>query len=425
MTSEKTTWQNTIDGKKGVEFKPLNENIVTDVVIVGGGITGTTLAYLLSRAGKKVTVLEKGTLTESSTTAYTTAFLTYEIDTRLQDLVKMFGKDKAQGVWNSGIDAIDLIESIIFEEKIECEFTRCPLYIYANSESEWSHIKKEAELAKEASFKVEIHPNKKTKDKLPFKNFGYVQIPDQAKFHPLKYVAGLREHAVKYGAQFFENTEAVSMDGTKIVTIKTKSGHSVKAEFVIVATYVPFHKPKELFAKKGMYTSYVYELDFHGLELEEALYMDGANPYHYFRVDKTGQSQRVIIGGEDHREEIKIDSKKNFKALREYSEELLGRDYKIKTKWDSGVLETIDGLPYIGPYSGELPNRLVATGFSGNGMTYSMVAGVILCEYIMGKKNKYEEIYTPRRDYSLYSFFIKSRDYAGEFWNGALKNIFK
>ena len=198
-----TTWQKTWTASK--KYPALNRDIRADVVIVGGGIAGITSAYLLAREGKKVVVIEKGSLGESSMTSYTTAFITYQIDTRLQDLKKIFGTRRADLVWMSGKDAIDAIEKIVKEESIDCEFVRCPMYVFGAKEFNWISIETEARHAQSAGFPVEV---KKHANHLPFHYVGYMSIPNQAKFHPLKYADGLRCAAEKHGALFFEDTEA-------------------------------------------------------------------------------------------------------------------------------------------------------------------------------------------------------------------------
>src|SRR5688572_20253113 len=133
-----TTWQKDIEIKK--TYPPLKEDIDVEVVIIGGGITGLTLAYLLSKEKIKVAILQKKTLEDSSHTAFTTAMIMCEVDTNFSDLVKILGKKGAIDVWQGGQDAISQIEEIIKSENIECEFSRVPAYIYANDEKEWQTV---------------------------------------------------------------------------------------------------------------------------------------------------------------------------------------------------------------------------------------------------------------------------------------------
>ena len=419
--SDETTWQKT--WKIFKSYPKLEKDTDTEVVIVGGGIAGITLSYLLAKEGKKVILASKGTLSENGETAETTAFITYEIDTRLQDLKKMFGEEEALSVWRSGADAIDEMERIILEESIDCEFMRTPLFLFANTRRGWQGIEEEAKLGQKAGFDIKIF---KDSSGLPFPNQGYVMFEKQAIFHPLKYCDGLRQSAEKYGAKFFENTEIKTIENKGGRVVASAAGVKVTADWGAVTTYRPFNKPKELFAKKGMYKSYVVELSIPLGTMPGGLYIDTDNPYHYFRIDRGQSADRMLLGGEDHRKEIKMNPEKNFGALLEYAEKILsGAKYEVATEWAGSILETIDGLPYIGPYSKENPNLSVATGFSGNGITYSIIAGKIIRDYINNSPNNSAKIFRATRPYSFKAFTIKFFDYAEEFFRGAMKNIWR
>lgn len=410
-----STWQKEYTSK---EYPSLTGNLKADVVIVGGGMCGITLAYLLSKAGKKVIVLEKDTL-GTSISSITTAFLSTDIDTDLHDLVRTIGEDLARKVWYSHREATDKIEEIIKEENISCEFSRVDEYLYATTKKGYETFKKEAKWAQE--FGISIDTGTGT---LPFKNEGYIVLYNQAKFEPLKYASALREKARSYGAEFFEHSEVTEIEGDTMVIAKTLRG-SVEAPYVAIATYNPFIRLPELFLTKGMYISYVYELKIPKGILVPGLYLDDNNPYHYFRIDKGEMYDRMIIGGEDHRKEIPLDKEKNFSALLSYIQKTFPQfTYSIQSRWWGEILESSDGLAWIGQYDTKHSNRFVATAFSGNGMTYSMIAAEIISRTILGKENPYKEVYDAMRPLRRRSLIIKARDYIGEFIHGALKNIF-
>lgn len=413
----------------GIQIPPahpgLRSNIATEVAIIGGGLAGTFSGYLLGKAGKKVVILEKKD-TSNSTTAYTTAWLNCAIDTNLCDLAEMYGEDDVKSIWRSGMEAIDLIEKIIEEEKIVCDFSRVSNFMYATREKEMGNLRKEHECAKKLGLETILNE----KNVLNFKNEGSLELKSQAKFHPLKFLLGLRKASQKYGVIYYENTEVEDLQDMKgngkdkSVIIKTKEG-SVRATHSIIATYQPFKNPKELFAHKGTYLSYVLEANIPKNILKEGLYADEENPYHYFRIDAFVEFDRIILGGEDHRKELPIPAEKNYRALVSYLTELLpGVKYTLIRKWRGEIIETIDGLPYIGSYSQANPNKLITTGFSGNGMTYSAISGVILRDIILKNENPYTEIYRAGRKTKLFNFYKKAVDFTGEFFGGAVKNIF-
>lgn len=416
----KTPWQN----QQILPEPSLPADLSTDVVVVGGGITGTSLAYTLSSLGMRVIVLEKGEVVENATTAYTTGFLVSDIDTSLQDLVRIFGIKKAKKIWQSHAHAIASVEKIITSEKIECEFTRADEYWLATNDKSKIAMANEVMLAQSFGFTIESAGYKSFASV-----FGDVYVlRDQAKFHAIKYVAALREKAMRQGAVFFDQTSVKTMHGDALVTVTTDDGKKVTARHVVIATYAPFYNPWRLFAKKGMYVSYVYELAVPKGSLPHAMYQDDHKPYHYMRVDPLSDTEdRIIIGGEDRREELPAATEKNFDALLRYFEtHFPGIQYRIITRWDGPILESIDGIPFIGSYCPRHPNRYVATAFSGNGMTYSYLAAEIISDAIVGKKNIYSDIYTPmRRHITFWGIVIKARDYVGAFFGAYMKNIFR
>jgi glycine/D-amino acid oxidase-like deaminating enzyme len=398
-----TTWQ--INQPK---YPALKENLSADVVIVGGGLAGVFCAYELSKRGIETILLEAKTL-GGGATMQTTAFITQDIDTDLSDLVSMFGPKKAKLVWESGQAAIKKIATIVEEENIDCEFTYCPLYIFANEEKDYKMLQEEKAAADSLGFKTSLVK------KLPrFPNAGAWAILDQAKFHPLKFLNGLAQKAAGAGVKIFENTEVVDVEYGKRAEIKTKH-FSVSAKNIILATYDPLGNPIQTKFKKGMYVSYILELELpKGTSLEEAIYLDTQNPYHYFRVD----GNRVILGGEDNRKEVPVDEQKHFSALKDFAQKTFGKDFKIIRQWTGPILEPSDGLALIGQYK---ENAYVACTFSGNGMTYSAISAMLIGDLIQQKKNAWESLYDPKRIPTIKQLAKKAKDYTEELIQGTFK----
>ncbi len=399
------------------EYPPLETNLSTDVVIIGGGIAGILSAYLLAKAGYRVVVLESERI-GSGATQYTTAFITQDIDTSIQELITMFGPSRAEQIWHSGRTAIDEIENIVREEKIDCEFMRCSLYTYAQDKEEFEELEEEVRAAKKIGFETSLH----REGSLGFEHNGYREVKDQAKFHPLKFLYALAERAELLGVRIFEKSEVREFVQNRGVLAGT-SDASVQAAYGIVATYSPFNNPWTTSFKKGMYMSYVLDIKFPKGIVREGLYLDLQNPYHYFRVDSQGDHDRLIIGGEDHRAELPMDEEKNFAALEEHAANIFpGIEYSIVNRWKGQILEPSDGLPLIGEYA---PRQFIASAFSGNGMTYAMISALMFRDAITGKRNPWTRLYNPKRIPSIYQLFKKGGDYIGEFFGGALRNTFR
>jgi glycine/D-amino acid oxidase-like deaminating enzyme len=318
-------------------------------------------AYLLAKSGKDVVVLEKNHV-GSGATEYTTAFITQAIDTDFSQLIKEFGNDGAKAIWQSGSDAIDLIEKIVNDEKIDCEFIRSSVYTYVNSEKDFESLKEEQKVESEYGFKAQ---KPQTDKDLGFVNFGYYELPDQAKFQPLKFLFSLSKIAEGMGVKIYEQSEVKEIEHKDEGTLVKTENNQIDAEQVVVATYQPFHNRIRMFLKRGMYRSYVLEARLpHGI-IKEGMYWDTENPYHYFRIDVRDGFDRMILGGEDVKSIFKVDHEKSFTALKEYLDQIIpDTKYEITRKWIGPILEPSDGIALIGQTN---ENEYVATAFSEMG----------------------------------------------------------
>ncbi len=421
MSTEITTpWQeaplgHSHTGEAAPKERPsLHENIQTDTVIIGGGLAGILTAYLLSKEGVSVVLLEKETI-GSGVTSYTTAFLTKNIDTNISDLISYYGKPIASLVWKAHQEAIETIDHIIRQEQIDCDFMRCSNVTYAATDKEFASLEKDHEAAAKLGFSTSLAKD----SRLGFPNRGYWEIPDQAKFHPLAFLYALAQKAEQQGARICEKTEATNVEKNKVQT----ATHTIRCKNVIVATYDPFNKPGETFLKKGMYRSYVLEARATKGRILEGIYEDMENPYHYFRVDRGETDDRIILGGEDHRKELPMDPEKMYGQLETYLATLIPKDeFTVVKKWYSGVLEPSDGLPLIGEYD---EGQFVASAFSGNGMTYSMIAALIFKDLIGHNHNEFISVFDPKRSLKPKRLYRKGLDYTEELLGGAVKNVFK
>lgn len=397
------------------DFGSLEKDEAVDVAVIGGGLTGITAAYLLSQAGYTVAVIEKDRLARGAT-GVTTAFLTQYIDTNIAELIPMFGTQKTQDILDSHASAIDLVEHIVAEENIQCEFMRCPHYIYANSEKSDRELREE----QQAAAKVGLNLDLREDNAWPLRYSQYLTLPEQAKFHPLRYLAGLVHLLKERGVHIYEQTEATDIQVTEDGPVVVASAHEVRAKHVIVATYAPFNK--KLFFKKAFYTSYVVQAELPSGSMPEAIYEDMYNPYHYFRIDRLKNRDRMIFGGADHRSDVPVDAEKNFRALEKYMHVAFADvPYKIVRRWSGPIVEPVDGLAFIGPLEQE--NVLYATGFSGTGMTYATIAAKLVTDLIRGQENPWLELYDARRQPTVKQLAYKGYDYSQELLGGAVKNM--
>jgi glycine/D-amino acid oxidase-like deaminating enzyme/nitrite reductase/ring-hydroxylating ferredoxin subunit len=398
-------WQ---QGVRAEKYPALEANLKVDVVVVGGGITGITTAYLLVKAGKKVALLERGRLGEGAT-GWTTAFVTYVIDTPLTTLSKRFGLQRAALVWQSGRQAIDELERIITEEKIDCDFMRCPAYIYATDEAGLQKIHEESELARRLGFSVHLG-----EEPLGFTTRGHLRIDAQAKFNPLKFITALAAKSQALGLHIFENSPVTDCSHGPTCLVKTAQAE-IRANDMVLATYMPLGDPDALSVRITASQTYILETKIKSGVLPEAIFWDTQTPYHYFRLDPFSGYDRLILGGEDHKTGHRAATPPDSR-LNAYLANLLPAEKpEIVQGWSGEILETIDGLPYIGQ-AGQ--HRYVATGFSGNGMTFGVVSAALISDAILGKPNPFATLYKPRRFSGLVGLLGRFRNYLSGFLQG-------
>ncbi|HEY9810156.1 MAG TPA: FAD-dependent oxidoreductase [Halomicronema sp.] len=382
-------------------YPQLITEINVDVAIVGAGITGLTLGYLLKQAGLKVAIIEAKKIGHG-TTGSTTAHLSEVPDAGYQTLISYFGSEKTQLVVQSRRSAIEKISQIIAQENIACQFQSLPSYLYTETRQDIEYLQDEVTAAQNLGIKADFT----WQIPLPFPTQGGIIFPNQAQFNPLQYLQKLAEIIEGNGSHIFERTRV--LDITDSTPCKVYTDHaSLKATNVILATHTPihdlFHLPDLLgmTAKIIAYRSYVL-----GIKLVEkrfgpttpiptGLFWDTDKPYHYTRTYQDETGPLLIIGGEDHKTGKDIDTETCFQRLEEYVRTRYEVD-SIPYQWSDQFYEPIDGLPYIGkpsPHS----HLYIATGYSGNGLTFGTIAGILLADLIQGKNHPWSEIYDPNR----------------------------
>jgi len=378
-------------------FPKLDEDLKVDAVVVGGGITGVTAAYLLKKAGLSVVLLERDRC-GGVDTGHTTAHLTYVTDLRLHELVKRFDRDHAQAAWDAGAAAIDRIEEIVRGERLDCAFGRTPGYLHApvdgDPEDEREGLQEDADLARELGFEAEFM------ESVPLTGtpgLPGVRFPNQAKFHPLKYLAGLLDRIPSGECHVFEHTEVGEVEDDPLVV--KANGRSVACDYLIIATHVPLMGKAgtvsaALFQSKlASYTSYAIGSKAKKGSMPEALFWDTASPYQYLRADEHPRHDFLILGGEDHKSGQEDDPEARFRALEKRLAKLVP-DAEVAYRWSGQVVETNDGLPFIGETADK---QFAATGFSGNGMTFGTLAAVMARDAATGRKNPWRDLFDPGR----------------------------
>ena len=361
-------------------FPILKQDIQTDVLIIGGGITGILCAYQLQQTGVNYVLVEASTLC-SGTTKNTTAKITSQHGLIYHKLLKKFGLEKTKLYLEANEVAIHEYETL--SQHISCDFTKQDSFVYATDTT--------AELNKELDALVQLNfPARYVQNlPLPIQTTGAIYFPNQAQFHPLKFLSALTKDLTVY-----EHTKVLAIENNTAIT----EHGNIFAKQIIVTTHFPFlNRHGSYFLKLYQHRSYV-------LALEHAEHVNGM----YVDVSKTGLSFRnynhfLLLGGGSHRTGKHPKNKyssahpcNGFTELRAFAEYYYP-NAKIRYQFATQDCMPLDDIPYIGQYSKHTPNLYVATGFQKWGMTSAMVASLLLRDLILGHKNPYTEVFSPSR----------------------------
>ena len=377
----------------------LSKDEHADVCVVGAGIAGMTTAYLLAREGKRVVVLDDGPI-GGGETGRTTAHLSNALDNRYFEIERFHGSDGLRLTAESHTAAISRIEAIVAEEKIACDFERLDGYLFVPHGEPLDILNEELGAAHRAGLSevtlVERAP-------LDFNTQRCLRFPRQGQFHPLKYLAGLFRAIERSGGRVFTFTHADRIEGGSQGRVTTERGPVVTATDIVVATNTPVNNVVAIHTKQAAYRSYVIGLRVPAGSVTKALYWDTGHPYHYLRLTPTSSSgnhnasEILIVGGEDHKTGQEDDSTERYERLEHWTRERFSLASDVLFRWSGQVMETVDGLAYIGRNPQDEPNVYIATGDSGMGMTHCTIAGMILTDLINGRENPWSELYDPSR----------------------------
>jgi glycine/D-amino acid oxidase-like deaminating enzyme/nitrite reductase/ring-hydroxylating ferredoxin subunit len=372
----------------------LPSDLRADVCIVGAGIAGLTTAYLLTKEGKRVVVVDDGP-TAGGETCRTTAHLVTALDDRFYRLEELHGPERSRLAAESHAAAIDRIERIIHEESIDCDFSRLDGYLFVPPGDDVEQLHRELEAAHRAGLGDVTRV-----DRAPIRHFDTgpaLRFPRQGQFHILKYLNAVALAAKRGGAAIFNRTHALTFVGGDRARVETDRG-VVTADAIVVATNTPVNDRVAIHTKQAAYRTFVVAARVPRGSVAQALFWDTPDPYHYVRIQRLDDGSDVlIVGGEDHKTGQADDAAERFSRLESWTRERFPEAAVFDFRWSGQVMEPVDSLALIGRNPLDRDNVYVATGDSGNGMTHGTIAGILITDLIMRRSNPWTELYDPAR----------------------------
>jgi glycine/D-amino acid oxidase-like deaminating enzyme/nitrite reductase/ring-hydroxylating ferredoxin subunit len=377
-----------------VEAPQLGDSRPADLVVIGAGIAGLSIAYEALKRGRGVMILDRGAIA-SGMTARTTAHLASALDDRYFEFIKLRGEEEARSLYASLVSSIDRIEEIARIENIDCDFARCEGYLFAADEKDQKHLESEIEACRTIGFGGVSFA---TNAPMPAFDTGRcLQFSNQARVHPLKYLRGLVRAIQKMGGTFHAHTAVDSVTQSPAgVAVRTRDGQQLMARDVAVATNAPIVGRLTLQTKMAPYRSYAIAISAPKGAAPDALLWDTLEHYHYVRLQPGDDQDFLIVGGEDHKTGEADDAQKRFMALENWARARFNRLKDVTHSWSGQVLEPIDFAGYIGR-DPDNDHIYLVTGDSGQGITNGALAGLLIPALFDGADHPWRKLYDPAR----------------------------
>ncbi|TFD93572.1 FAD-dependent oxidoreductase [Jeotgalibacillus sp. R-1-5s-1] len=399
-------------------FPPVQEDLETEIVIAGGGLTGITTGYLLAQKGHKVIILEARELF-SGTTGYTTAKVTAQHGLIYDELISHIGLEGARKFYEASNQALNFISTYCSSQSEKYDFSFQGASVFATNDDEQRQIELEQKAYEKLDIPFEIASG------LSFDATAktVLTMKQQAQFHPIKYLKALLEEFIQLGGKVFEHSPAVSVEEGSQMKVVTATGRKITCQKLVVGSHFPFiDKKGAYFSRLQPQRSYLIAVEPQN-EFEGGMYITAGNPVRSIRQAAGQDSFIMLIGGEGHVTGRESNTLSNYLALEAYADEAFGIKQYLN-RWSAQDLITLDKVPYIGPINQSSPNIFVATGYRKWGMTNGTAAALLLSDLIEEKDNPYIDLFTPSRfkaDPSVKQAFAANMEVAGELIKGKLE----
>jgi len=384
-TTRESVW---IASTPTTSFPRVENDLKTEILVVGGGLVGLTTAVQLQEEGKEVLLVDRwsiGTKVSGNTTAKITAFH----DLNYQSLIKVVGEEDARKYYESNQQGIDLAETMVMHTGIPCDFSRRDLCYFSRTPEGAKAIEAEHEAVQRLRI-----PGEMTKEiDFPGDLTAGLRFTHQAQFHPRKFMLGLAERFTRNGGRIYEHSLATKVKPGADIEV-TVNDNTIQPDILVIASHYPFYEGS------GMYNTRLFPRSAYGVavQLQEpysgAMYVGADEHEHTFRSQPSNRGELVIVGGEDHsmggdNEDrygtMITDVTTHFPVTR------------VDNVWSAHDFNTLDSMPYIGRLSPLHDRIYVATGFAEWGMAKSFLSAQILTDLIMDKENDWASLYNPAR----------------------------
>ncbi len=377
-------------------YPKLEASVKTEILIIGGGISGALTAYHLARAGIECVVVDAREIAMGSTCA-STSLLQYELDMPLHKLANTIGINNAVRAYKLCSEAVEKLKNISKQIGLE-EFKTKKSLFFAAKKSDVKLLKDEYEIKKKNKFKIHFLEEKEIKKRFNFSAPAAILSDTAAETNAYQFTHQLHQYSLKKGIRIFERTEIKKIDHLKNgVSATTTNGHAIKAKKIVYATgYEALSQiDKKIATLYSTYAIVSEKIDDMNWWNAEVLLWNTADPYLYMR---SINGNRILVGGRDEsfyspEKRDKLIEKKSAMLAKDFIKLFPGKVITPQFKWTGSFAVTKDSMPFIGEYH-KKPNSYFSLGYGGNGIIFSLLAAEIICDLITGKKNEDAHIFS-------------------------------
>ena len=375
------------------EYKTLDKDIDTNILIVGGGITGLTTAYLLAKSNKKVVLVEADKIGWGSS-GRNTGKVTSQHGLIYNKIKNEYSAEKARLYYEANEEGLKLVEDIIKENKIDCEFKRVSSFVFTEEDKYVKDIDEEYNTCKELNIPCELH---RDLNEVPFNIKAALEFYKQGQFNPKKYIDGLAKVVKELGVEIYDNTPILDVNVGEICEVKSANNHTIKTKNLIIASSNAWYDGLMLyFSKEEASRSYLICSELKE-NILEGNFINVEEPTITFRTHKDDNGKDfLIIGGQDHKTGKSDNEKQSFDKINKLAKERF-KIGDIISYWSAQDYVSFDSIPYIGRVNKKQNNIYIVTGTSKWGLSNGSVGAMVIKDLITKNSSKYEELYNPSR----------------------------
>lgn len=403
------------------QFNQVNHSLPEeiDTIVIGAGITGITLAYLLVKEGVKVALIDADRIIHGAT-GHTTAKITAQHGLIYDQLINQLGMEKAEQYYRANDAALQFIKNTISQNDIECDFSQQDAFVYTNSEDYFQKLN----LEMQAYEKLDIQGELIQTLNIPIPSKLAITMKKQAQFHPVKYLNALVEKFVESGGVLLENTPVKDIEKGSRPKAILHDGRQLEANQLVLATHYPF------FDWQGFYFSRLHAERSYVIAVKDpnpfagGMYISAEKPTRSIRSTPIENGEQLLlIGGESHKTGQGESTSIHYDHLINFASQYF-QVKDIPYRWSAQDLVPLNNIPYIGYITKNEKNIYVATGYGKWGMTNGTAGAHVLKDLILRRHNEYSVLYSPSRSVSataIKNFTVQNADVAKQLVSGKLE----